>query len=54
MLSVGARFGKQLVRFEIKAWSCVSDEVKLICETDKSLCVWQRRRQLCAGVCGNL
>lgn len=54
ILSVGARFGIWLLRFEIEAWSWVSDGVKLICETAKCLCVCQGRRQLCAGVCGDL
>lgn len=42
MLSVGARFGIRLIRsFEIDARSRVSDEVKLICETDEGLCARQ-------------
>lgn len=44
----------QVWRFEIEAWSRVSDGVKLICESAKCLCVCQGRRQLCAGVCGDL
>lgn len=54
VLSVGAKFGIGLLRFEIEARSWVSDGVKLICESAKCLCVCQGRRQLCAGVCGDL